>query len=71
MQLAIKNGRIRLPEMPTLDSFDFLGFVFFEPTVTFSGLSIREEGFSDKLDTFMEPELVKPSTINLIYGAKF
>lgn len=71
MQLAIKNGIVKLPQSLKLDDFDFVGFVFFEPSITFSSIELRQEDFSDEMATFMEPELVKPSTINLIYGAKF
>lgn len=71
MQLAVKNGIIRFPESLTLDNFDFIGLVLMSPSVRFSGMELRQENFSDKLDTFMVPELVKPSSINLLYGAKF
>ncbi|MDP2103321.1 MAG: hypothetical protein Q8K26_00175 [Candidatus Gracilibacteria bacterium] len=71
MQLAIKAGKISLPQPLPLDNFDFIGFVFFEPTITFSSIDLRQEDFSDKMATFLEPELVKPSTINLLYGPKF
>lgn len=71
MQLALKDGMVQLPEIPSLENFDFIGFVFFEPSVTFSTVELRHSDFSDKISVFMEPELVKPSTINLLYGAKF
>lgn len=71
MQLAIKSGKVSLPQPLQLDNFDFIGFVFFEPTITFSSIELRQESFSDKMDIFLEPELVKPSTINLLYGPKF
>ncbi|EKD29984.1 MAG: hypothetical protein ACD_78C00197G0019 [uncultured bacterium (gcode 4)] len=71
MQLALKERKLQLPKMPDLENFDFIGFVFFEPSVTFSAVELRQTSFSDKISVFIEPELVKPSTINLLYGAKF
>jgi hypothetical protein len=71
MQIAVKNGIVKLPQSLLLDNFDFVGFVFFDSSITFSAIELRQENFSDKMAIFMEPELVKPSTINLLYGAKF
>lgn len=71
MQLPIQNGIVHIPQSLILDNFDFIGFVFFDPSITFSAIDLRQEYFSDKMAIFMDPELVKPSTINLLYGAKF
>lgn len=71
MPIAINNGVIKLPQPLNLDNFDFIGFVFFDSSLTFSSIELREENFSDKMTTFLQPELVKPSSINLLYGAKF
>lgn len=71
MALPLKDGKITLPQSLVLANFDFIGLGFLSPTVSFSSMTLREQDFSDKWTTFMEPELVKPSSINLLYGPKF
>lgn len=71
MQLPVVNGIVKMPQPLMLNNFDFIGLVFFESSVSFDTMVLRSENFSDKINTLMTPELVRPSSINLLYGAKF
>jgi hypothetical protein len=71
MTLQIRNGRVSFPEDLDTANFDFFGFALFTPRAEFSDIEVRKSGFSDHLADFLTPELVKPWTVNLLYGAKW
>ncbi len=69
--LQIKNWKLTLPNPIIPAQFEFIGLIFAWKKVRFESFSMRMMSFSDRFQTLMEVEYLKPSTINLIYGPKF
>lgn len=71
MALPISDWSVFLPESINFAGFDFVWVVFLTPQVRFESISFSKKWFFDNWNQFIEPNLVKPSSINLLYAWKW
>lgn len=67
MPVTMKNGSFELPRAMDSKNFDFFGLAIGSSSFAFTDLTFSTVTARDRFSTLFEPELVKPSTINLLY----